>query len=138
MNDKELAINKLKESDYTLVIVKDNKVVYKSKKESVGSIVGLLENDPEILENAIVADKIIGRAVAMVCDYSSVKYCFGKIVSNGAVDIFEKRNLKYDAELIVKAIKNRDNTDLCPIEKLTLDVDDSKEGIKRIKDFLKK
>ncbi|MDZ7671934.1 MAG: DUF1893 domain-containing protein [Halanaerobiales bacterium] len=136
MNEKELAINELNNSEYSLIIVKSNKIVYKSKKESVGSIVGLLENNPEILKDAIVADKIIGRAVAMICDYSSVNFCYGKIVSKGAVDIFEKRNLEYEAENIVKAIKNRDNTDLCPIEKLTLDVDDSEEGIKRIKEFI--
>ncbi|MGM0446003.1 MAG: DUF1893 domain-containing protein [Bacillota bacterium] len=136
MNEKELAINGLNNSEYSLIIVKDNKIVYKSKKESVGSIVGLLENNSELLKEAIVADKIIGRAVAMICDYSSVKFCYGKIVSSGAVDIFEKRNLEYKAENIVKAIKNRDNTDLCPIEKLTLDVVDSEEGITRIKEFL--
>lgn len=138
MNNKELAINKLNNSDNSLVIVKNNEVVYKSKKESVGSIVGLLEDNPKILENAVVADKIIGRAVAMICDVSSVNYCYGKIVSKGAIDIFEKRNLKYNAEIIVEAIKNRDNTDLCPIEKLTMNVNKSEEGIKRIKKFLKK
>ncbi len=137
MNEKELAINELNNSEYSLIIVKNNKIIYKSKKESVGSIVGLLENKPEILKDAFVADKIIGRAVAMICDYSSVKFCYGKIVSRGAVDIFKKRNLEYKAENIVKAIKNRDNTDLCPIEKLTLDVSDSEEGIKRIKEFIK-
>lgn len=136
MNGKELAINELNNSEYSLIIVKDDKIVYKSKKESVGSIVGLLENHSQLLKESIVADKIIGRAVAMICDYSSVQFCYGKIVSSGAVDIFEKRNLDYKAENIVKAIKNRDNTDLCPIEKLTLDVDDSEEGIKRIKEFI--
>ncbi|HKL12726.1 MAG TPA: DUF1893 domain-containing protein [Halanaerobiales bacterium] len=137
MNDKELAINELNDSDYSLIIVKEKEVKYKSKEESVGSIVSLLEEQPDLLENAVVADKIIGRAVAMVCDYASVKFCYGQIVSEGAIDIFNKNHLSFKASQKVKAIKNRDNTDLCPIEKLTLNIDNSAEGIKKIKEFLK-
>lgn len=136
MDEKQLAIKELNETNYSLIVVKDNKVKYRSKEESVGSIVGLLENRPELLENAVVADKIIGRAVAMVCDFTSVKFCYGQIVSKGAVDIFKENNLPYEAAKVVGAIKNRDNSDLCPIEKLTLGIDDSSEGIKKIKEFL--
>src|SRR6056297_3827017 len=135
MNDKELAINELNDSDYSLIIVKEKEVKYKSKEESVGSIVSLLEEQPDLLKNAVVADKIIGRAVAMVCDFASVNYCYGQIVSKGAVDVFENNNLSYKAAEVVEAIKNRDNTDLCPIEKLTLDINDSAKGIEKIKEF---
>ena len=137
MDEKELAINKLKESDYSLIVVKEKEVKYKSKEESVGSIVSLLDERPELLKDSVVADKIIGRAVAMVCDYASVKFCYGQIVSEGALDVFHRNNIPYETAKVVKAIKNRDNTDLCPIEKLTLNVTDSAEGIKKIKEFLK-
>ncbi len=136
MDEKQLAIKELNDTDYSLVVVKNNKVKYRSKEESVGSIVNLLENRPELLKNAVVADKIIGRAVAMVCDFASVNYCYGQIVSKGAVDVFENNNLSYKAAEVVEAIKNRDNTDLCPIEKLTLDINDSAKGIEKIKEFL--
>ena len=89
MEEKQLAINELNNTDYSLVVVKNSKVEYRSKEESVGSIVNLLENRPELLKNAVVADKLIGRAVAMVCDFASVNYCYGQIVSKGAVDVFE-------------------------------------------------
>ena len=134
--DRELAINELNETDYSLIIVKDQQVKYKSKEESVGSIVGLFDNNPQLLKDSVVADKIIGRAVAMVCDLGDVNFCYGQIVSQGAVDIFNKNNLPYQAEKKVKVIKNKDNTDLCPIEKLTLNVEDSVKGIKKIKEFL--
>lgn len=134
--DRELAINELNKTDYSLIIVKDQQVKYRSKEESVGSIVGLFDNNPKLLKDSVVADKIIGRAVAMVCDVGDVNFCYGQIVSEGAIDIFNKNNLSYQAEKKVKAIKNKDNTDLCPIEKLTLNIEDSAEGIKKIKGFL--
>lgn len=138
MNDKRLAIDQLNNSEYKLVVVKDNEIKYRSKEESVGSIVDLLDSNPGLLKNSIVADKIIGRAVAMVCDYGEVNFCYGSIISNGAVDVFEKANIPYKAKKEVKFIKNRDNTDLCPIEKLTLTVEQSKDGIDKIKEFLNK
>ena len=74
MREKKLAIEKLKNSEYKLVVVKDNEIKYKSKEDSISSIVDLLDNRPELLKNAIVADKVIGRAVAMVCDYGKSNF----------------------------------------------------------------
>lgn len=134
--EKQLAIDELNNTDYSLVVVKDNKVKYRSKEESVGSIVHLLEDKPQLLKDSVVADKIIGRAVAMVCDFAAVKFCYGQVVSEGAIDIFEKNDVSYQIEKKVKAIENKDKTDLCPIEKLTLEIEDSSKGIQRIKKFL--
>jgi len=136
--DRQLAIEKLKNSSYSLVVVKNNKIQYKSKEESVGSIVDLMDNRADLLKKAVVADKIIGRAVAMICDYASVSFCYGLILSQGAVDHFNKVGLPYQAEKVVKTIRNRDDTDLCPMEKLTLEVENSLEGVKKIREFLNK
>ncbi|MCF8001687.1 MAG: DUF1893 domain-containing protein [Halanaerobiales bacterium] len=138
MNDKKLAINKLKKSEYKLVVVKDNEIKYKSREDSVSSIMDLLDENPELLKNSIVADKVIGRAVAMICDCGEVEFCYGTIISNGALDVFKNANIPYEANQKVEYIKNKDNTDLCPIEKLTLKVDNSSEGIEKIKEFLNK
>lgn len=138
MNDKKLAISKLNNSEYKLVVVKDNEIKYKSKEDSVSSIVDLLDNKPDLLKNSIVADKVIGRAVAMICDCGEVEFCYGSIISKGASDLFKQANISYKAKKEVEFIKNKDNTDLCPIEKLTLKVDNSNEGIEKIKEFLNK
>lgn len=138
MDEKELAINKLNNSEYKLVVVKDNEIKYKSREDSVSSIVDLLDNNSELLKNSIVADKVIGRAVAMICDCGDVEFCYGSIISNGALDVFKRANIPYEAKKEVEYIKNKDNTDLCPIEKLTLKVDKSDVGIERIKEFLNK
>lgn len=138
MNEKELAINKLDNSEFKLVVVKDNEIKYKSKEDSVSSIVDLLDNNPELLKNSIVADEVIGRAVAMICDCGDVEFCYGSIISNGALEVFKRANIPYKAKKEVEYIKNKDNTDLCPIEKLTLKVDNSSEGIEIIKKFLNK
>ena len=138
MRGKKLAIEKLKNSEYKLVVVKDNEIKYKSKEDSISSIVDLLDNRPELLKDAIVADKVIGRAVAMVCDYGQVKFCYGSIMSKGASIFLKQANISYEAKNNVEYIKNRDDTDLCTIEKLTLKVDNSSKGIDKIKDFLNK
>ncbi|MFO7814370.1 MAG: DUF1893 domain-containing protein [Halanaerobiales bacterium] len=136
MDGKKLAIDELNNSEYKLIVVKEDEIMYKSKEESVSSIVHLLDNNPKLLKNSIVADKVIGRAVAMVCDYASVEFCYGSIMSSGAVKVFEKSNIPYKTKKEVKQIRNIDDTDLCPIEKLILEVDNSRKGIEKIKEFL--
>ncbi|MFW5787980.1 MAG: DUF1893 domain-containing protein [Halanaerobiales bacterium] len=75
-------------------------------------------------------------AVAMICDYAQVNFCYGSIISEGAIEILERTETPFAFDKKVKAIKNWDNTDLCPLEKLTLKTENSAEGIKMMKDFL--
>ena len=135
--EKQLAINELKQSSNLLVIVKNGQVQYKSKEKGVSAIIDLLDNRPDLLQEAVVADKVIGRAVAMVCDYARVKFCYGSVISESAVEILKKAEIPYEFGKKVEVIKNRDGTDLCPIEKRALKTEDSAEGIRMIKDFLK-
>ena len=134
--ERQIAINELTESDYLLVIVKDREIKYRSKDKGIRAIVGLLNNKPELLQEAVVADKVIGRAVAMICDYAQVKFCYGSIISKSAIEILQKADLSYQFKKKVEEIRNKNDTGLCPVEKLTLKTDNSAEGIKMINDFL--
>lgn len=78
----------------------------------------------------------MGRAVAMICELGKVKEIYTPLLSQGGEEILKRASIKYQAERIVPAIKNRDKTDLCPIEKLTVGTEDSEEGVRRIKEFV--
>jgi hypothetical protein len=134
----EIAINELNNNNFSLVVVKNKEIVYKSRGKSLLPLVNLLEKNPKLLNDSIIADKIVGKAVAIICHYASVKYCYGSIMSNKAIELFNKNDLSYKADKKVNIIKNRDNTDLCPIEKLILEVDDFEKGINKIMNFFDK
>lgn len=138
MEDLQLAKDELKKGEYSLVLVKNGEIVGTSREKGVKGILEFYLNKKELLEGAAVADKLMGRAVAMICKGGKVKGVYTPLLSEGGETILKGGNIPYQADRIVKWIKNRDNTDLCPIEKLTLVVDEPQEGIKKILEFFQK
>ncbi len=51
---------------YTLVIVKDNKIKFHSKDKTIRPIMDAVDTLRDELRNAIVADRVVGRAVVLV------------------------------------------------------------------------
>ncbi|SES94910.1 DUF1893 domain-containing protein [Anaerobranca gottschalkii] len=135
MEDLQLAKKEFEKGEYSLILVKNGEVVGTSKEKGVKGILEFYLNHKELLEGAAVADKLVGRAVAMICQQGKVKGLYTPLLSEGGEEILRQGNIPYQADRIVKAIKNRDNTDLCPIEKLTLGVKDSRQGINKILEF---
>lgn len=81
------------------------------------------------LDNAVVVDKVIGRASAMFMADAGVKYAHGNVISGLAADIFEKAGIFFSYDKMVPKIVNRSGDGLCPMESAVANVSDSKEGI---------
>ena len=137
MEDISIAIQEYKKAEYSLVVVKDGKIVATSKDKGVKGILNVYTTQPELLNGASVADKLMGRAVTMICELGNVASIYTPLLSQGGEKILQRSKIDYQAERIVPAIRNRDNTDLCPIEKLTTGTENSEEGVKRIQEFFK-
>ena len=136
MTDIQIAIAEYKKAQFSLVVVRDGEIVATSKEKGVRGILSVYNNQPELLEGASIADKLMGRAVTMICELGKVKSIYTPLLSQGGEEILKRAFIDYQAERIVPAIRNRDNTDLCPIEKLTTGTDDSEEGVRRIREFI--
>lgn len=137
MSDIKIAIEEYKKGEHSLVVVKDGKIVATSKDKGVRGILNVYTSNPQVLEGASVADKLMGRAVTMICELGKVKSIYTPLLSQGGEKILQRAGIEYQTERLVPAIRNRDNTDLCPIEKLTTGTEDSEEGVKRIHQFIK-
>lgn len=56
----------IKENVCTFVVIKDGKIIYQDKGNGVKPIIKLLETDSGLREDAIVVDKLIGKAAALL------------------------------------------------------------------------
>ena len=121
------AVNKLDQGGYTLVVVNGERE-YTSKLSGVFPLLDIIKNAPEVLSGACVADKIVGKAAAVLFVYSGVKEVYAKTVSSYAVLVLKKAGINLVYEKKVPYIKNRAGTDICPMEKLVLDIGDPKAG----------
>jgi len=134
MENLEIAKTTLLENDYSIVLVKENEIVNTSRKNGLLPILDLYNNDKSILESAIVADKVIGKAAALILKEANIKELYAELISENAIELLDKTNIKYRYNKKVREIRNRDNTDICPMEELALESNNADELIEKIKE----
>ncbi len=136
MKDLELAKEILEEKELTLAIVKEGKILFTSTDKGIKPIYTAVVGLKEELKGVSVADRVIGRAAAILCKYADIKELYTKLISNEAIKVFENSNIKFFYDESSPYIKNRDKTDMCPVEKLSQDIDSPAELIQKISEFL--
>lgn len=71
-----------------------------------------------------VADKIVGKAAALLFIKMKVSSVYGSVMSEKAKDIFLHYNIPFFYKTLTKEIINRRGDDLCPMEKAVENVND--------------
>ena len=88
-----------------------------SEKRGILPMIEWLEEDPECLRGASVADRIVGRAAAMIMVHAGVREVYASVVSNGALDLFKQYDISCRYSNTTIAISNRRGDGICPMEK---------------------
>ena len=127
MNDIEKAKRLLSDENATLVAV-NNSECYISHDRGVAPILKLIDTNPQLFCGASVADKVIGKAAAMLLIKYGVKEIHAVLVSEKALRYLKDKAVIITYETAVDHIINRDKTDMCPMEKCVLDVNDEDEA----------
>ena len=119
------------ESGYTCVLVK-GKMSFTSKRNGIVPMVKFL-NDGIDLEGFSVADKIVGKAVAMLFVLAEVKEMYAEVLSKTAISVLEANGIAYSYKILTDNIINRQGTGLCPMEETVQDIFDCKQAYEKIK-----
>ena len=127
-----LKAKELLTDDKTLVFVKGDSVI-DSKLSGVKPLIGFL-NDGVNLNGYSLADKIVGKAQAMLSVKAGIVEVYAKVMSKAGAKILDKYNISYSYETIVDEIINRKGDDICPMEKTVKDIDDLDEAYKALKE----
>jgi len=112
------------------VIVNGGAIVHKADGRGVSPLLKAYADQPEILHNAFVVDKIIGKAAAMILVLGRVNKVYGMIMSAAGRDYLERHGITAEFGRCVDVISNRERNGICPIEKSVMNIDDPKEGLK--------
>lgn len=135
-------VNLLHAGEYTIVVQKQERQ-YTSKKHGIAPILDLLNENAKMLQDAIVADKVIGKAAALLLIYGKVKYIHADIISELAIEVLNEYKVSYTFDQKVPYIINRTKTDMCPMERCVLEINDPEhafvaliEAIEKLKNNL--
>lgn len=134
MTDIERAKELLNNEAYTCVLCKGENL-YTSEKRGVVPILEKLEQKIEI-KGFSAADKVIGKAAAMLFHIAGVSVLYGEIMSLPAKEYLEKTDVLFSYGTLTDRIINRAGDGLCPMETAVNDLSDPYEGLNAIKNKL--
>ncbi len=99
------------------------------------SLLNGIESLGRNLEEAAVADKVVGKAAALLCAFSRVKSVFALTLSIEGRKTLEESEIIYEFENLVPKILDKSGKDMCPFEKFSLSIENPKEAYFKLKKF---
>ncbi len=98
-------------------------------KKGVRDLEDLLDQEPETLRGAIIADKVIGKAAAGMMAYGGVKEVYADILSSKAIPMLEENGIKWSCNQQVDHIIIPEGDDRCPLEEIVDEADSAEETV---------
>jgi hypothetical protein len=141
MQDLEIAKKRLSENNLTLAIVKNGEVIFETASHGVSGFLDAVEKLGDKLEGASAADRVVGKAIALLCVYAKVKAAYAITLSKKAKAVFEENMVHHEWNELVRNILDCNRNELCPFEKLAAKISDPKDAYVRLRalqDTLKK
>ncbi len=136
MRDSERAKALLAEGSYSCVLCRGEQV-YTSMLRGVLPLVRFLSEGTD-LRDFSAADKIVGKAAAMLFVLARVKEVYAPVMSETATEVFRLYGIAFDCGLRVQTIVNRSGTGPCPMETAVDGISDPQVAFQAIKVTLEK
>lgn len=106
------------------------------RERGVKDLYRLLREEPEFLDGAFVADKVVGKAAAALMILGGVAEVFADVVSTPALELFRRSGVAVEHVLEVDYIINRTKTGWCPLETRCHALQTPEECLTRIEEFI--
>ena len=126
------AVTILKEEQKSCVILSEDGAVRCSDAIGIKPLMVELRADRKAFQGSVIADKVVGKAAALLAVLGEVQAVFGRVMSEGAVSIFEKHQIPYQSETLVPYIENRTKDGMCPMEETVQLVEDPEEAFEAL------
>lgn len=109
-----------------------NESVETINKRGVAPLLEMIDKGIK-LKGYSVADKVVGKAAALLYLLLEPDEVYAKVISKYALSVFEKHNIKISYGILTDAIKNRTNTGFCPMETAVIITENPVEALDLIK-----
>ena len=130
MNEITYAKEMLSRGGYTLVVCSGGRV-YISEEKGIKPLLELVKSQDD-WSGAYAADKIVGKAAAMLYTLLGIKVVFAEVLGEKAKEIFDKNGIEFECNTLTENIINRQGTGLCPMEEAVKDIDNADDALTAI------
>lgn len=102
--------------------------VYRTELRGVAPLLAWFD-DAEDTSLCCAADKVVGKAAALLYCLLGVRCVHARVISLPAVKVLRRNGVEVYWDTLTEAIRNRAGTGLCPMEVATAQVDDPEEAL---------
>jgi len=128
MQDLEIAKNQLYEKQLTLAIVKNGQVLFQTNSHRISGFIGAIDKLGTQLNGASVADRVAGKALALLCVYAGIREVYAEVLSRKAKAVFEENKIVVEWKQLVDNVLDLNKTGVCPFEKAAAGISDPKDS----------
>ena len=125
-------INILHDEGLTLVVKSADGTLHRYTQRGVKDLLTLVTESPEVLHDALIADKAVGKAAAACMAVGGVRHVHADVMSEPALALLQAHGVKAEYGQLVDHIINRAGTGWCPMEQLSRDIDDPATIIQKV------
>ena len=134
MRNLDLAKLALKERYLSLVIVKNQKNIFESCSSGINGLLQAIEKLSTKLDGSSVADKIVGRAAALLIIYSRIKEVYAVMLSREGLKVLKENDISIEYDRLVPKVLVRTSMSICPFEKFSLTIESPNDAYRMLKD----
>lgn len=132
--DLELAKSVLRDYEASFVLASQGRILEVGTGHGVLPLVKAVERiGPDGLQGAVLADKLVGRAAALVAAYAGLSAVYGQFMSQAAMGELARRGIPFTWGVEIPAVLNRSGEHLCPFEELVASAATPEEGMRRLR-----
>ncbi len=128
LRDLNLAQRKLATEGLSVAIVKLGRIMFTSRASGVRSLIDAIKEHGPSLAGASIADKIVGKAAALLCVYAKISSVYACVMSELGSEVLKKFSVPFEHETLVPNILDRRGTGMCPFERLVSTIDSPEEA----------
>lgn len=137
-NKLEQAVKILTEKEASCIIYKSEDNVRASEAIGIKPLMVELRKDKNAFEGCVIADKVIGKAAALMMILGKAEAVYGRIMSESAKQVLEQSGIYYGYETMVPYIENRTKTGLCPMEETVLTINEPETAFEELEKTIAK
>ena len=132
MNDLERAKEGL--NGHTLCLVRGEEVLVRDER-GIAPMMALLAEGKSLIGFS-AADRVVGKAAAMLFVKAKIKELFAETISRSAAEFLRNSGLPFSYRTMTEYIVNREGTGMCPMEQTVLSEEDAERGYHLLRDKL--
>lgn len=118
------------------VLVRDGKIIATGDDYGVRELLATADRIGPEIRGASLADKVVGKAVALIVVHAGIRAVDTRVASEPAVRFLNVHGIPLQAGTIVPQILNRKGDGPCPMEKATLPFEEVAPGLQQLRDFI--